>query len=186
MDEALAACAALDEGKWRSECYFLVADGRGVRGREAHHTCNQAGEFRAYCLGHAMQREARHELDRMAPGNEAATLAALELIGERYLGPDEGPTRVRQLMATALAGLHPGTPFGAGTCGAIDPELCLAAYDERVRRSAAWREGQDPCLPLPSLATAAAAGLPTWEPAWEPMALEVWGRLCAGTPAGPQ
>jgi hypothetical protein len=178
MDEALAACRGLEEGKWRSECFFLVADGRGVRGREAHHTCTMAGSYRAQCLGHAMQRETHPELARMRSGNEAATLAAMTRIGERYLGPDEGPLRARQLMQSALAERDPKAPFGPTTCGDVDPDLCLAAYEERVRHAAAWRKKQVGCERPPTLQEATDAGLPTWEPLWEDQAKTAWERLC--------
>lgn len=194
LSEALAACDAAPEGRWRDECVFLAADGAGVHGEEARTLCRRAGRWWQQCVGHAINREAEAVFERFPPGREPEALDALQAVVARYIGGGEVRDKARRLLVARIAGRTEGGPFTRASCGRAPADVCRDAYAERVRLAALGHEaGGAPVFDAPggaepwraacgrrvSVERAAAAGLPTWTADAEAVVAAAWARLCA-------
>lgn len=74
---AAAACLALPEGAWRSECFFGLGEARGASSDPADYApavdlCAAAGSFADNCVGHVTTRRAVARATAVCQGDPAA------------------------------------------------------------------------------------------------------------------
>ena len=180
---ALTACRGMPVGSWRDECHFMVADVSRLEGNAAQVACSEAGMYRTQCVGHAIAREVSAVLNASAPGEEAQTLEALDVVVRRYIPGRERHTRVRQLMAGHIGARQLDAPFSLALCGTAPEMICQEAYVERVRSTeraagrtdGSWRRA---CGSHVSLERAVSLGLPAWEPDFAGLSRGAWDQLC--------
>jgi hypothetical protein len=179
LEGARQDCATIAPGMWRDECSFLLADAQDAAGDEAHRLCGEAGRYRSECLSHAMAREVNVLLTATAAGGEDEAYVAVLRLGEAYLPANGGIGRAQAMFVNHLAGREPNRPFGALQCGTAPPDICAAAYAERVRRQAKGAQTwQATCPGPPDAATAAEQGLPAWDTSFDPLLAASWSSLC--------
>lgn len=132
---ARARCARLMDGDpWRDECYFLISDTLEAAGEQAVSLCNETGQYRSRCVGHALQREGRALLDRFPRGEEAEAYKIIKQRSEYYFNdPKEGGRKVWHLMMEYIASRDYGEPFRIETCGSVPERLCVSAFVTRLR-----------------------------------------------------
>ena len=174
----MAACRGLPEGVWRDECAFLVVDVSEFDEIEARRGCRDAGRFARQCLGHLIARQAQAVIDASPPGQEAATLAAVEaVVNELQLGGN-GDARARGIVARNLAVRDLDQPFGVAHCGDLDRGMCRDIYAARVRvaAGATWQEA---CAAPLTPEAAEATGIPPWTEDMASVVQEAWAGLCA-------
>jgi hypothetical protein len=181
-DEADAACAALSAGPWRNECFFLLAD-EAQDPQRARTLCDQAGQYRNQCIGHAISRAISGIVRNDRPGEEPETMAALDAAIAPWIRGPGRSKRVETVMAQQLARRVGQDGFTTETCGQAPAVVCQAAYAERMRsdvRAAGRPDGdwRSVCPPPVTAMQAEAAGLPGWDEALEPVMAEGWARLC--------
>ena len=171
LDVAASRCAQIPaEEAWRGECYFLVVDAVELIGEDARRLCQEAGQYRDRCLGHALQREGRPLLLAAPRGEERAAFRALLERATFYFGDDEAVAgqKVWHLVAEFVASRDRGQPFTAATCGEIPWRLCRTGYLTRARyhfrdTGASTEQLAAACAALPvSPEEAERYGLPPW------------------------
>ena len=178
-EEARSACQGLAGGPWRDECFFLVTDTLDLRGDEARRACQDAGQWRQQCVGHAMARDAHDIMAELGLGHEDEATERIVQEVATYVGARQAEPRARAILADELAGRAEGA-LSALDCGTAARDLCRDAYSERVRRAAGGQEARwrQACGRTVDRQRVEAAGLPAWEPDMEPVALDAWKRLC--------
>lgn len=131
LDLATQLCARVEEGVWRDECGFLVADGAVRSGHvdEAGPICAQAGRFADNCLMHVWKRHAAICVDQSAELQAASDCHQLSFAwSEGLLTADEGlEARFWDVFFDAAVG---GAKGGAAH---IDFARCEELTDETLR-----------------------------------------------------
>ena len=179
---AVATCSGLPPGLWADECWFQVVDALKLEGSRAWSLCEQAGRYRDYCVGHAVNRS----LDKLGPdaipldvGAEDKLVVKLRKHVRKSGAPlprEHQSTVVFTAAARHLAARWAHRAFDPAECGVAPADLCARAYAETmpegsVDRVAACRG------PLSSAGVQAAGGTP-WVDAAEPVVRPVWDALC--------
>jgi len=181
-------CAAIDEGPWRDECWFSLADVTRARGTALEELCAHAGRFELNCLSHAVNRECREVLDGSEPGQEARALAEMVERARKILGDVKGPVRARKNLVKALAARFERAPFDPAGCGTAPETVCVQVYRELLILA---RDGERPpgvppgraavdevCREGVDLDRVVALGLPAWTDAGAPLAATAWRAMC--------
>lgn len=157
---AAAACLALPEGAWRSECFFALGEARGASADPADYAaavdlCAAAGSFADNCVGHVTTRRAVARASAVCEGDPAAWEAVAregEAVAATW-APRGAPHRaaaVGRFWSAAFARAHDTAPALGGD--ALDhvpaealPQLrgilaarLLALEGEEARSLAAW------------------------------------------------
>lgn len=120
-----AACAAIPDGPWKSECHFRAGEQLGKSGHtdDSLTECGQAGDFTRFCITHAGWG--------LPPDDTRSPDALAELAVQRIPGP-QGVVAAKVLRARAWFNRYVGT-------GVADPAVARGATgDDAAPARTAW------------------------------------------------
>jgi len=179
MAEVTAICDRIEEKSWRSECWFMAADARKVTGPMVWNACEQAGQYRAFCFDHALQRELT-EIAMPLGAEDAAQQAILALLDQYFPGERERTKQERFNRALAhRVGVRwrTGADFEPTLCAPLPEPLCRFAYLHSVSSDdvdlAAICAAEEQ-----TVAVVTAGGGYGWTADGAAVATSVWAELC--------
>ena len=182
---ALAACKGLPAGQWADECLFQVVDALLIQGPRAWSLCTDAGRYRDFCVGHAINRT----LEDLGPadvplevGQEKQLVRALREYVKQLdvqLPAGHQQTVVFTAAARHIAARWTDAPFDPATCGNASDELCRRAYADSMPQGTVDR-GTVCSQPLASNTVDAAGGTP-WVEGADEVVKPVWEALCVAS-----
>jgi len=189
---AQEVCAAMPEGFWRDECYFLVADAAKARGPVVAELCMGAGHLRNQCFAHAMDRELAESRGELIEGQEAAFEALMVERFDAFLPSQRARGAAHVMVAGMLADRAPGAAFSRSQCGDAAEATCTNAFVLRVEGAGSRgiclgrpdpRCAPDAMAPVcaeqpRTSANAVGHGLPGWDDDVDDLVQPAWVRLC--------
>lgn len=140
-DTAASDCDQINDDKWRSECFFSVAERLGIAQErwEALQTCGRAGEFYAECLFHVWTYELEASLlpDRHPNRQISRPVATIRFWGN--IQTIAGQPAEQLWIEWWLLGMKGRTASHADceVLGGADQQRCILGMTAHVARSVA-------------------------------------------------
>lgn len=165
VDAARERCETMDDGLWRDECWFVVAENEpldvGVR------TCRQAGRFRHNCLDH-LWFQAQEQVPTTAVGEEAALRESLDTVARQVL---PAARRADQVERALLDKVRLRFDDGAtrADCGTLPEDRCSEALLLHLRHLAPTDEDR-----LPQCADFSLLVFDEIDGSWGPDVVRAW------------
>lgn len=141
MTAAAGACAAVDAGPWREECWFQAGEAAAERRLAAGYAdslamCALAGRFQRDCLAHSVSLLAE-DAPAVPDGDWSATIEAADIVTASWasIDPDQGRRWREQLWAEALLYAYDRSM----TLNGAPLDALPDDADPHVRAAVAWR-----------------------------------------------
>lgn len=181
VDKGQSACRSLD-GRWREECFFLVAEAAELRGPAAREACTQAGAWASHCLDHLKMVTVERLIREHGVGQEIVLMQEIGQAARDWSpeAPEEEVTQTTfQVVAHTLARRAGNGVFERRTCGAAPDPVCVEAYGVSLARMPGGTILDSFCSGPIQAERARDEGLRPWDEAAQPIAEAYWSEQCA-------
>lgn len=135
VEEALAVCQTVPEGRWRGECSFQVSEAMSLQGDlvGALALCSQASTFAQMCQGHVLWLNSEHLVDR-GPSDTDVQALVDDVVAAM---PDGGLAGVG-LGGVARAAAWHGVYAGSGDSDPTAARQATGEHAPYARGAFAW------------------------------------------------
>ena len=186
-NKTLQSCGAIQQKKWRGECFFLVSDTVELIGEDALSVCAIADPFVQDCLRHAAARDVEQNLlSKTDAKDPLKVMSRIHQIIRFYLPEEISQPMARDMLLRWLADPI-SKPFDARACQGLPTDMCVQLYLVASLGSGRQWTGEEQwwqhCATGLPLERSEEYGFLPWTEEMAPIISQAWKQICQANQA---